>query len=176
MEQNTPHGEPQVETSHHETSHRELSSEQYISYLGSFPPIVQFSGLIIGVFMEFVFPTKMFPPHTAQMLGAIIVVLATLIIWWSQKTSAAFRLREKRGEARNFRKGPYRFSDNPTSFSLALLIVGFGCMLNSLMIVLLSIIGYWVSFIVYETKKRRIMLEKYKDDYADYKKKIKSLF
>lgn len=154
----------------------QFSSEQHINYLGSFPPMIQFAGLIIGVFMEFIFPTKMFPPRTAQVIGIALILLATIVILWSQKASAEFRSREKRGEARNFHKGPYRWSDNPTSFSLALLIIGFGFMLNSLMIVILSAVGYWISYVVYEEKKQKIMVERYKDDYVNYKKKIKSLF
>ncbi len=153
-----------------------LSKEQNINYLGSFPPMIQMAGLIFGVFLEFIIPTKMFPPHTAQIIGAVLVVLATVVILWSQKTSAEFRKREKQGEARSFSKGPYRWSDNPTSFSLALLVIGFGFMLNSLMIVALSAVGYWLSYMVYERRKKILMEEHYKDDYINYKKKINSLF
>lgn len=154
----------------------QYSDEQNINFLGSFPPMIQFGALIIGVFLEFVFPTKFFPPHTSQIIGAVIVVIASLLILWSQKTSKKFRDTEKRGGVRNFQKGPYRYSDNPTSFSLSLLIIGFGFLANSLGIVILSAIGYWISFAVYEQKKQKIMADKYKEEYVDYKKKIKSLF
>jgi protein-S-isoprenylcysteine O-methyltransferase Ste14 len=161
---------------HNPSDDKQLSREQHINYLGSFPPMVQFGGLILGVFMEFILPTKLFPPMTAKIIGTVLVVLATIIILWSQKASAEFRAREKKGEARNFRKGPYRWSDNPTSFSLAMLIIGFGFIVNSLMIVALSAIAYWISYIVYEEKKQKIMMETYKEEYIDYKKKINSLF
>jgi len=150
--------------------------EQHLNYLSSFPPIIQFGALIIGVFMEFILPTKFFPSETAKIVGVVFVVLASVLILWSQKASAEFRRHEKNGEARNFRKGPYKWSDNPTSFSLGLLITGFGFLVNSFMIVVLAAVSYWVSYAIYENKKGKIMMEKYKEEYSDYKKKIKSLF
>ena len=153
-----------------------FSKEQHINYLGSFPPIVQFVGVLLGVFLEFIFPTKLFPETTARVLGTIFILLATVLILWSQKVSADFRSSEKNGVVKNFSKGPYRWSDNPTSFSLALLVVGFGFLMNSLMIVILSAIGYLLSYKIYGSRKEKIMFEKYKDEYVDYKKKIKTLF
>lgn len=152
------------------------SDEQHINFLASFPPMIQFGGLIIGLFLEFIYPTKFFPPHTSQVIGTIIIVISSALILWSQKTSKKFRDTEKRGGVRNFTKGPYRYSDNPTSFALALLTIGFGFLVNSLAVVALSAIGYWISFAVYEQKKQKIMANKYKEEYVDYKKKIKSIF
>jgi protein-S-isoprenylcysteine O-methyltransferase Ste14 len=155
---------------------RTLTQEQRINYLGSFPPIIQFVGVILGVLLEFVFPTKMFPPQTSQTIGVLVLVLATIIIFWAQRASAEFRRRERNGEAQNFSMGPYKWSDNPTSFALFLLVIGFGFLMNSLMVVIFSGIGYWISHIVYQNEKGKIMLEKYKGDYVEYKKKVKSLF
>jgi protein-S-isoprenylcysteine O-methyltransferase Ste14 len=159
-----------------ESKKHDLTHEQQITYWGSFPPIIQFLGLIIGIIFEYFFPTKMFPPHTSEILGIVLIILGSIIIFSAQKASAAFRARERRGEVRVFHKGAYRWFHNPTSFALALLVIGLGFILNSLMIVLLSAVGYWLSYIVYEEKKQRIMTEKYKDDYTNYKKKIKSIF
>jgi protein-S-isoprenylcysteine O-methyltransferase Ste14 len=155
---------------------RDFTHEQHITYLGIFPPMIQFLGLVIGIIFQYFFPAKMFPQSISETVGIILIILGTIIVYMSQKASAAFRARERRGEARVFHKGVYRWFHNPTSFALALLVIGLGFILNSLMIVLLSAVGYWLSYIVYEEKKQRIMTEKYKDDYTNYKKKIKSIF
>lgn len=152
------------------------TQEQEINYLGSFPLIVQFVGVILGVLFEFIMPTKMFPPITSQIIGVLLLVISTILIFWAQRASAAFRDRERRGEARNFLSGPYKWSDNPTSFSLFLMVVSFGFLMNSLMVVIFSGIGYIISHIIYENKKEKILMEKYKDEYVEYKKKVKSLF
>ncbi len=153
----------------------QFSPEQRINYLSSYPPIIQFIGVILGVCFDFFFPTKAPATHWGQIGGIFLILIATIVIFWSQKASAAFRTREKRGDPRHFLGGPYKWSSNPTSLALFLLIIGFGFLINSLMIILMSAIGYWISFIVYEEKKQKIMTEKYKNEYTDYQKKIKSL-
>ncbi len=165
-----------MENQNNKINTKNLTPEQRINYLGSFPPIVQFVGVVVGVIIEFIFPTKMFPPETSQIVGIVFILVSTILIFWSQKASADFRVREKRGETNNFSSGPYKWSDNPTSFSLVLLVVGFGFLLNSLMVVIFSAIGYMFSLAFYESEKRKIMTEKYKDQYVEYKKKVKSLF
>ncbi|MEN9582976.1 MAG: Phospholipid methyltransferase [Candidatus Parcubacteria bacterium] len=150
-----------------------ITHEQRISYLGSFPPIIQFIGVILGVFLSILIPSKMLPSGLAHVLGILFILVATLLIFWALKTSARFRHRERKGEARNFHSGPYRWLRNPTSFSLAVLVIGLGFLMNSLMIVCLSAVGYWLSYIVYEEEKERIMEEKYKEEYINYKNKVR---
>jgi protein-S-isoprenylcysteine O-methyltransferase Ste14 len=156
-----------------DTRNNNITHEQRINYLGSFPPIIQFVGVIFGVFLSVLFPTKMVSDTLAQVLGIIFIVVATVLIFWSQKTSAKFRMREKKGELLDFHTGPYKWLSNPTSFSLAILVIGFGFLMNSVMIICLSAVGYWLSYIIYEEEKQKIMTEKYKDDYTNYKKKVK---
>ncbi len=163
-------------TNQNQKNNKDFTHEQRINYLSSFPPIIQFVGVVLGVILEFIFPTKLFPVNISQTLGIIFIVLSTLLIFWSQKASAGFRAGEKKGHAPNFSSGPYKWSDNPTSFSLAILVVGFGFLMNSLMVVIFSAIGYLLSLSVYENKKKKIMTEKYKDQYVEYKKKVKSIF
>lgn len=156
-----------------DTKNSNLTHEQKINYFGSFPPIVQLVGIVVGIGLEIIFQTKIFPQDTARLVGIILIIISTIIIFWALKTSHNFRKNEKRGESRNFHKGPYRWSDNPTSFSLAILIVGFGTLVNSLMIVIMSALGYIVSYFLFEKKKQKLMLEKYSDDYKNYKDKLK---
>jgi protein-S-isoprenylcysteine O-methyltransferase Ste14 len=155
-----------------DTRNNNITHEQRINYLGSFPPILQFIGVIFGIFLSVLFPSKMLPAGLANTVGITLIVVATTLIFWSLKTSAKFRKREKKGEARNFHTGPYKWLSNPTSFSLAILVIGLGFLMNSLMIICLSAVGYWLSYIIYEEEKEKIMTEKYKDEYTEYKKKV----
>lgn len=153
-----------------------LTDEQRISQLASFPPMVQFMGVLVGAVFEVVYPTHLFPEKAAHIIGVVFLALATIVIVWSQKSSAEFRRREKEGKERNFHLGPFRYSKNPTSFSLALLIIGLGFLLNSLMIISGAVVAYWLSYIVYHKQKEKILTAKYSDDYENYKKKIGSIF
>lgn len=152
-----------------------MTPEQKINHLGSFPPMVQFMGVLIGAFVDFFYPWRLFPERTSTAIGLLFLLFATMIIAWSQSASRKFRRSEREGKEISFFNGPYRFSSNPTSFGLALLTIGLGFLLNSIIIVGASAVAFWLSHIFYNIRKEKIMEEKYQDEYRNYKKKIKTI-
>jgi protein-S-isoprenylcysteine O-methyltransferase Ste14 len=158
-----------------ELNKKMMTTEQRINQLGSFPPMVQFIGVLLGAFVDVLYPWRLFPPHTSTILGFVFLLLSTALIVWSQSASAEFRKNEREGKQRTFLNGPYRYSSNPTSFGLALLTIGLGFLLNSIVIVSASVAAFWISHMIYTSRKEKILEEKYQDEYREYKKKIKTI-
>jgi len=103
-------------------------------------------------------------------VGFLLLLLSPALIFWAQKSITKFRANEKDpSTARIFRFGPYRFSRNPTYLGLALLTLGFSLVMNSLLMLLGTIIAFHIVSIFIVKREEVLLYKKYGDDYIKYK-------
>ncbi len=133
-----------------------------------------FLSIIIGIVLEYWFPLNLFPkPMTT--LGAALFVGGTLLIVWAQTTTrsgAGERHANSAIDENHFAKGPYKYYRNPTHMGLTMLVVGYGFILNALMIVLTVFITSLISHFVFVKKEEAMLASKY-PAYEEYKKKVR---
>ena len=72
-----------------------------------------------------------------------------------------------------FCNGPYRYTRIPTHFGLFFLMLDFGVIVNSLFIVILSVISFIIIKLTFIKKEEKILTEKYGTPYLEYKNSVK---
>lgn len=147
-----------------------------ISHLSSYSISVFALGLFVGVLLDIFFPYKIISEPMNQVIGLALVILATFLIYWSEKHGNDYSRKRKAGEVSHvdhMRSGPYKYTRNPKYLGLALLLIGLGVLLNSVFIILSSVVsGVFVHF-MYLSKEEALLLERHGDVYKEYKDKVR---
>lgn len=147
---------PKHRTVHHVLAH---------SYLWYFVP------LLIAVFLDLVYPVKLFENFVLMPIGFVFLGLSTLLIFWAQSTSR--KLDEKDLTKESFCKGPYCYTRTPTHWGLFLLVLSFGVILNAFFVVLFTIVSFILTRFVFIKEQEKLLEEKYGSPYVEYKKSVK---
>src|SRR3989338_51945 len=93
--------------------------------------LIFFFGLLLGLATDLFYPLRLLSPELSVRLGLTLIFLSPLLILWAQYTSHQLRAKKDPLCQDDFCRGPYRFSKNPTHLGLALMILGFGVLVNS---------------------------------------------
>jgi len=135
-----------------------------------YSPVVHLVIFIVSYFVHLAYPIEIVRSSLLLPIGLLLIFVAPILIAWSQ--SAVEAIRRELG-APQLRRGPYRFSRNPTYGGLALLTFGFSFIVNSLPLLIGSILAFIVvnAFIV--PREERLMHEKYGEEYAVYRSKVR---
>ncbi|MES2023484.1 MAG: DUF1295 domain-containing protein [Patescibacteria group bacterium] len=143
-------------------SHHKVMAHSYVFYFVLF---------LLGIFMDLVFPMKIFKHDSLISVGVVVLVLATILILWEQKT--ARKLSKENINKESFLHGPYRYTSSPAHLGLFLLMFGFGMIVNGFFIMLFSVISFVISKFSFIKKTEKMLVEKYGEHYAEYKKSVK---
>ena len=127
---------------------------------------------LLGFFLDFLFPVKIFKTSIMAPIGLVLVVLATFLIFWAQKTSHGLRKIAKI-QVEHFCRGPYCYTRSPTHLGLFLLTFGFGLIINAFFVVLATVITFFINRFTFLRKQEKILADKYGDPYLEYKKIVK---
>lgn len=146
----------------HKNKVHKILAHSYICY---------FIFLLLGLFLDFIFPLKILKSSTTLPIGTVLLVLGTLLILWAQKSS--LNLQKENVDKERFFHGPYRYTRSPTHFGLFLLILGFGIITNALFIAILSVISFFITKFVFIKEEEKILAEKYGTPYLEYKRSVK---
>lgn len=127
-------------------------------------------GLVLDVFI----PIYIFNAHIYQYIGIIFIVLGSLLIYWAQSTTSFTKKEEVQNSnaPRDFARGPYKYSRNPTHIGLSIMTLGLGLLLNSVFSVVLTVIASLITKFIFVKKEETILQERYGQSYSDYKKKV----
>jgi protein-S-isoprenylcysteine O-methyltransferase Ste14 len=126
---------------------------------------------LIGIFLDFIFPLKIFQSVVFILVGASLLIFASGLIFWAQKTSR--NLSKENLSRRTFSRGPYRLTRSPTHWALLLLLGGFGLMVNATFIVLSALLSFLVTKLVFLPEEESILLKKYGTPYLEYKRSVR---
>ncbi len=132
---------------------------------------VYFLLFLAGVFLDLIFNLKIFNFPFMMPLGVVLILLATLLIFWAQRTSR--NLNKETLTPETFMKGPYRYSRSPTHWGLFFLMLGFGLLNGAIFIVIFAFIAFFLTKLVYLKKEEAILLKKYGAPYSEYKQIVK---
>lgn len=137
--------------------------------------LVYFAGMVVGLFLDVLFRSKIAPSDFLQVLGFIFLASGTAIIIWAQRTSRTTAIKRNCEEPAltDFFCGPYRYTRAPTHLGLFLLVVGLGLFLNSLSVVIITFCAYTFSRIFFLPREEKRLLKKYGSVYQQYLKKVR---
>ena len=126
---------------------------------------------LFSLFLHFIFPIKFLAQSNIIWVGVILLVLATILIIWAQKASR--HLGKEIISQETFTHGPYCYTRTPTHWGLLLLVLGFGIIANSLLVIVFTVISFFIAKIVFIKREEKILAEKYGAAYLEYKKSVK---
>ena len=165
MEQNTqtPMNEPESFKSgmiHFVLSH------SYMAFLGA---------VILGVIFDVFIPIKIFNMAVYQYGGLGMLLLGSLLIYWAQSTSHSSKKEAGgSGSERDFERGPYKYSRNPTHIGLSVLTLGLAFLLNSPFSILFTVFASILSKFFFLKEEEALLEKKYGQPYRDYKNKVRT--
>ncbi len=134
-----------------------------------------FLAFLVSIFLNFLFPIKLFSQDALSPLGIIFLAAATFLILWAQKAGRSFEEDKRKHDIslQTFCKGPYCYTRSPTHWGLFLLMFGLGIIMNAFFVVLFTAISFVVSKMVFLRKEEQILAEKYGTPYLEYKKLVR---
>jgi len=133
---------------------------------------VYFLLLIVGVVLDLLVPILVFNIIIMISVGFILLILATILIIWAQHTSR--RLNTSHPVTKEtFCKGPYCYTRTPTHWGLFFLILGFGFIMNTFFIIILTILAFIITKLFFLKKQESVLTDRYRKAYLEYKKEVK---
>jgi len=126
---------------------------------------------LIGVSLDLIFRLKIFSGSFMMPIGAVFLILGSILVLWAQRTSRNLHKEEIKKES--FCRGPYCYSRSPTYWGLFLLMLGFGIIANAFFVVLSTVISFIIARFIFQHKEEKILEKKYGDPYLEYKKLVK---
>lgn len=136
--------------------------------------LMYFFAVVAGLLLDLTLPIKIIPEHIATAVGMVFLFVAPALIVWAQMTSHRFSREKDRSDKLNFFKGPYVFTRSPTHLGLDMLVIGFGLLLNSLFLIIFSVVSFFLTRFIFVRKEERLLGQKYGDEYHKYRKSVRA--
>ena len=133
--------------------------------------VAHFILFLFGFSLDIIFKFKIFTNPAMIGVGAVFLILGSILIFWAQYTS--HHLNKKNITKETFCHGPYCYTRTPTNFGLFFLVFGFGLALNALFVVLSAFVSFLISKLVFLNKQEKMLAIKYGAPYLEYKKSVK---
>ena len=149
--------------------------EVKIHHFLAYSPMIYLIGLIAGFFADILYPVKIIPETIVLPIGFVLIILSPVLILWAQHSSRNFRKEKKLAkiETKDFCKGPYRLTRNPTYLGLFFLVLGFGILANAILIVLMAVISFLIVNFIFLKKEEKLLERKFGGEYLEYKKSVR---
>ena len=113
--------------------------------------MVYLIALFFGLIFSAVWPFPIFNNEILAGVSAVFLFLASLLIFWAQKSSKEFSKENLTKES--FMKGPYRFTRNPTNVGLFFSMICFSIIVDSIFSVLFTFIAFLISLLIFLKKE-----------------------
>lgn len=134
-----------------------------------------FLALILGILADVFIRVRLVGDNHPS-LGFIAIVVGTILIYWAQNTSRQAHHRKGSSSVSGYMRfmgGPYEFTRSPTHLGLGLMMVGVSFVLQSVSLLVCSIVAFLVTRYIFIWKEEKILAENYGEDYIEYKKHVK---
>lgn len=131
--------------------------------------------LVLGVVIDYFYPLRIMSSVVVS-IGPLLLILATMLIFWAQHTSnktSTSRRDPEKVAVEHFCKGPYCYTRSPTHLGLGLMVLGFGFVMNSVVIVITAFVVFVITRYFFIVEEEKILLKQYGDVYAKYQQKVK---
>ncbi len=134
--------------------------------------------VMLGFMADAYYPTNNFASFWWQPLGLTLLVVGTLLIWWAMMSLKKIRRSIKRREGVNMHVGAYAYMRHPDYIGYILIGVGFGFALQSVIVVVSSVLFWYILRKIADHKEVHVSNDEspMRDHYREYTKKVKRYF
>lgn len=159
-------------TGHKLSFSKHKNKHQKVHHFLAYSYFIYLFVLILGVLLDMFFPIKIFHDSIMILVGFILLILSSLLIVWAQKSSVDLLTKEN-VDKEHFCKGPYCYTRTPTHYGLFLAVLGFGFIINSFFVILLTVFSFLFTKITFVKKQEKELEKKFGEAYREYKKIVK---
>ncbi len=158
------------------TNKEESLREGMVHVLLSHSYIVFFLAIILGIIFHLIFFVSIFSEPMYSYMGFGMIIAGSGLIYWAQSTSSCTRKEVEKVQKteRDFERGPYKYSRNPTHNGLTLMTLGLSLVLNSFFAFVFIVIASIVTKLIFLKEEESLLEEKYGEVYCSYKKKVRT--
>src|SRR3989338_5200603 len=121
----------------------ENQSKNSVHYILAHSYFMYFFAFILGLFLDYILPLKIFEEGVGYVWGLVLLILGTFLIFWAQKTSSQLKIENISKHV--FLCGPYKYTRTPTHYGLFFVILGFGLLNNMSFIIILSTVSFLIT-------------------------------
>lgn len=135
--------------------------------------VIFLMAVIFGAIFHNLFNFNIFSGYIYNYIGFFMIIGGSLLIYWAQSTSGCVQ-KEKGNERteKDFERGPYKYSRNPTHIGLTVMTLGLALILNSFFTIVFLVIASFITKLIFVKKEEKLLERKYGQVYCDYKKKV----
>ncbi len=127
--------------------------------------------LLVGVLFDVLFPVKIITFPIVKVIGLVLMVFASGIVYWAQRTSRNMKVEVVTKST--FMHGPYQFTRTPTHWALFFLMLGFGLITNAIFILVATLVSFVISKFFFLRREERLLAKKYGAPYLEYVKTVR---
>lgn len=139
------------------------------------PPVIYVTALLLGLWLDQLWPIAPLPETPAQFIGALALIAGVLI------APFAFLRFRRAGTPFNVRKpatalvtdGPYRYSRNPGYVALTIFYLGIALLLNNVWVLLMAAPALVVMDLWVVRSEERHLEERFGKEYTSYKQIVR---
>lgn len=133
---------------------------------------VYFFAFILGLIFDIVIHPRL-GGQNVQMIGFIVIVLSTFLMYWAQTVNK--KVYYLPDGTKDFSRGPYKYSRNPTQFGLFMMVVGAGLIMNSYSVIVVGVIALIFSVLVVIPEEESRHIKKHDGAYLQYMKRVRRI-
>lgn len=139
------------------------------------PPLIYGLGIGAGLAMEFWLPLHFLPGTVGPILGIMLIATAGFIAIWAIREfrRAATSPNPHKPSTAIISSGPFGITRNPLYVGLNLIMLGVGCWVNSLWVLLVLPPTFLVLQFGVVFREERYLEEKFGKEYLDYKNSVR---
>ncbi len=133
--------------------------------------------VVLGLILDILIPINIFNSYIYQYIGLVMIILGSVLIYWSQSTTSSTKKEEvqKQGTiVREFACGPYKYSRNPTHIGISVMTLGLGFLISSVFSIILIVLTSLITKSIFLKKEEALLEQKYGEAYCEYKRKVKT--
>lgn len=139
------------------------------------PPLIYGLGLGVGLVAEFLWPLHFLPGTVGPALGIILITTAGFLAFWAIREFRRTGTSPSPNQPSTaiISSGPFGITRNPLYVGLNLIMLGVGCWVNSLWVLLALPPTFLVLLFGVVFREERYLEEKFGEDYLGYKNSVR---
>lgn len=144
-----------------------------VHFILSHSYVVFMVAVVCGVFLDSAFVFNIFKYSAYAYGGFSMIIGGSILIYWAQSSSS--RIKKVKGipvSEKDFERGPYKYSRNPTHIGMTIMTLGLALVLNSFFMLICVLLASLITKFIFLKKEEQLLEEKYGEQYLLYKKKV----
>ena len=140
----------------------------------AFPPFYFFANIVIMILCYFVIPTYNLDLFPLNLTGVIILIFgAFLIIRYTIVFNRAGTTLQNERPSSFVKNGFYKYSRNPMYLGGLMFLIGLAIMLGNIISFTIPVIFFLILNFLCIPVEEKIMSDRFKDEYMEYKQKVR---